>query len=120
MPATWVVLEVIPFLVLAVGVDNIFILVQTLQRMETKLDEKDEDVIGRVTGKVGPSMTLTGLSEVSCFLLGAISNTPAVRAFALFAGVALMIDFLFQMTVFIALLSFDYKRYKVSIPLSPT
>lgn len=31
VPLTLIVIEVIPFLVLAVGVDNIFILVQTLQ-----------------------------------------------------------------------------------------
>lgn len=31
VPLTLIVIEVIPFLVLAVGVDNIFIIVQTLQ-----------------------------------------------------------------------------------------
>ena len=31
VPATLIIIEVIPFLVLAVGVDNIFILVQTFQ-----------------------------------------------------------------------------------------
>ena len=31
VPATLIIIEVIPFLVLAVGVDNIFILVQTYQ-----------------------------------------------------------------------------------------
>ena len=32
VPATLIIFEIIPFLVLAVGVDNIFILVQTYQR----------------------------------------------------------------------------------------
>lgn len=31
VPATLIIIEVVPFLVLAVGVDNIFILVQTYQ-----------------------------------------------------------------------------------------
>lgn len=31
IPLTLIVIEVIPFLVLAIGVDNIFIIVQTLQ-----------------------------------------------------------------------------------------
>ena len=31
VPATLIIIEVVPFLVLAVGVDNIFILVQTFQ-----------------------------------------------------------------------------------------
>ena len=33
VPATLIIIEVVPFLVLAVGVDNIFILVQTFQVM---------------------------------------------------------------------------------------
>lgn len=35
VPLTLIVIEVIPFLVLAVGVDNIFIIVQTLQVWST-------------------------------------------------------------------------------------
>jgi len=35
VPATLIIIEVIPFLVLAVGVDNIFILVQTFQVINT-------------------------------------------------------------------------------------
>ena len=39
IPATLIIIEVVPFLVLAVGVDNIFILVQTFQvRCELLLD----------------------------------------------------------------------------------
>ena len=38
VPATLIIIEVIPFLVLAVGVDNIFILVQAYQvRFQTTL-----------------------------------------------------------------------------------
>lgn len=60
----------IPFLVLAVGVDNIFILVQTHARMELLKGESEEKKIGRVLGKVGPSMLLTSLSEAACFSIG--------------------------------------------------
>lgn len=39
IPLTLIVIEVIPFLVLAVGVDNIFILVQTYQVCLSSLTE---------------------------------------------------------------------------------
>ena len=39
---------------------------------------------------------------------------PAVNAFALYAGMALLMDFLLQMTCFIALLSLDTARQEVS------
>ena len=66
-------LQVIPFLVLAVGVDNIFILVQTHQREPRLPNETYVEHIGRVVSQVGPSMLLTSLSESCCFFLGEYS-----------------------------------------------
>lgn len=110
VPATLIIIEVIPFLVLAVGVDNIFILVQTHQREEKKANESHSEHIGRTLGKVGPSILLTSVSESCCFFLGALSDMPAVRAFALYAGCSLLIDFILQITCFISLLALDTIR----------
>ncbi|XP_045537295.1 NPC intracellular cholesterol transporter 1 isoform X3 [Papilio machaon] len=108
--ATLIIVEVIPFLVLAVGVDNIFILVQTSQREPRRPNETVAEHIGRTLGQVGPSMFLTSVSESVCFFLGALSDMPAVRAFALYAGAALLVDFLLQVTCFVALLAIDTHR----------
>lgn len=72
VPATLIIIEVIPFLVLAVGVDNIFIMVQTYQREPRKAGETHEEHIGRIVGEVGPSMLLSSLSEACCFFLGTL------------------------------------------------
>lgn len=50
IPATLIIIEVIPFLVLAVGVDNIFILVQTHQRDAKRPNETHADHVGRILG----------------------------------------------------------------------
>lgn len=42
---------------------------------------------------------------------------PAVKAFALYAGMALLLDFLLQMTCFIGLFSLDTARQEVSLIL---
>ena len=68
--ATLIIIEVIPFLVLAVGVDNIFILVQTYQREPRRVNETHEEHIGRIVGEVAPSMLLSSISEAFCFFLG--------------------------------------------------
>jgi predicted RND superfamily exporter protein len=70
---------VIPFLVLAVGVDNIFILVQTHQREGRRKDESHEQHVGRTLGRVGPSMLLTSVSEAACFLIGSY-KTPKIHS----------------------------------------
>ena len=40
---------------------------------------------------------------------------PAVRAFALFAGLSLLFDFILQITCFISLMTLDARRQDVSI-----
>lgn len=110
VPATLIIVEVIPFLVLAVGVDNIFIIVQAYQRSKRHELESREQFIGRVVGNVAPSLLLASFSESCCFFLGALSSMPAVHIFALYSGLALLIDFLLQITCFVALLSLDARR----------
>ncbi|XP_045383506.1 NPC intracellular cholesterol transporter 1 isoform X3 [Lemur catta] len=110
IPLTLIVIEVIPFLVLAVGVDNIFILVQTYQRDERLQGETLDQQLGRVLGEVAPSMFLSSFSETVAFFLGALSMMPAVHTFSLFAGLAVFIDFLLQITCFVSLLGLDIKR----------
>ncbi|KAI4483549.1 hypothetical protein M0804_007809 [Polistes exclamans] len=107
---TLLTIEVIPFLVLAVGVDNIFILVQTYQRNRKRPEESIPEHLGRITAMVGPSMLLTSMSELFCFLIGAFSSMPAVNTFAMYASVSILINFLLQITAFISLLSLDAWR----------
>ncbi|XP_072220630.1 NPC intracellular cholesterol transporter 1 [Leuresthes tenuis] len=110
IPLTLIVIEVIPFLVLAVGVDNIFIIVQTYQRDERMPQEELHQQIGRILGEIAPSMFLSSFSETVAFFLGALSNMPAVRTFSLFAGLAVFIDFLLQISCFVSLLGLDARR----------
>ncbi|KAM6178299.1 NPC1-like intracellular cholesterol transporter 1 [Rhynchocyon petersi] len=114
IPSSLVILQVVPFLVLAVGADNIFIFVLEYQRLPRKPGEKREAHIGRALGGVAPSMLLCSLSEAICFFLGALTPMPAVRTFALTSGLAVVFDFLLQMSAFVALLSLDSKRQEAS------
>uniref|UniRef100_A0AAQ5YKR8 SSD domain-containing protein n=1 Tax=Amphiprion ocellaris TaxID=80972 RepID=A0AAQ5YKR8_AMPOC len=110
IPSSLVILQVVPFLVLAVGADNIFIFVLEYQRDVRRPGEKREEQIGRVLGNVAPSMLLCSLSESVCFFLGALSTMPAVKSFALYAALAVLMDFVLQMTAFVALMSLDARR----------
>ncbi|KAM6191355.1 NPC1-like intracellular cholesterol transporter 1 [Sarcoramphus papa] len=114
LPSSLIILEVVPFLVLAVGADNIFIFVQEYQQSQREPGETREQHIGRVLARVAPSMLLCSISEVICFLLGALSSMPAVRTFALTAAVAIAFDFLLQMSGFVALLALDARRQEAA------
>ena len=110
VPATLITLEVIPFLLLAVGVDNIYVMVQTYQNDERMPDETIESQIARVVGKVGPSMLLTGTTQSAALLISALTPMPGVRAFSLYASLAIILNFLMQITCFVVLLTLDAKR----------
>uniref|UniRef100_A0A8C8SDG3 NPC1 like intracellular cholesterol transporter 1 n=1 Tax=Pelusios castaneus TaxID=367368 RepID=A0A8C8SDG3_9SAUR len=114
LPSSLVIIEVVPFLVLAVGADNIFIFVLEYQRSVRELGERREEHIGRVLGSVAPSMLLCSVSEATCFFLGALTRMPAVRTFALNAALAVLFDFLLQMSMFVALVSLDARRQEAS------
>jgi Niemann-Pick C1 protein len=111
--ASLIIIEVVPFLVLAVGVDNLFILVHAYEREERKTPHCDVNtLIGRSLAEVAPSLLLTSSSESAAFLLGAISSMPAVRAFSLYAGVAVFFNFLLQISAFVTVMSLDARRQK--------
>lgn len=110
VPATLIIVEVVPFLVLAVGVDNIFIMVQHYQRDKPSKNESLEMRMGRLGGETIPTMLLSSLSECFCFMLGALSTMPAVRTFSLYAGMAILFDFILQVTCFAPLFTLDVKR----------
>src|ERR1044072_9049249 len=109
---TLIIAEVIPFLVLAVGVDNIFILNHEFERLTLKSfnEESVEERIAKTLGRMGPSILLSALSETIAFGLGGIVTMPAVRNFALYAALAVWVDFSLQVTAFVAFLSLDAKR----------
>lgn len=106
---TLLTMEVIPFLVLAVGVDNMFLIVSTCSRV-SRVNKDISLCIAETMRQIGPSLLLTTISEAACFSIGAISDMPAVKTFALYAMVAIIINFFLQITAFVAFLTMDLKR----------
>ncbi|KAI9840838.1 MAG: hypothetical protein M1838_003885, partial [Thelocarpon superellum] len=108
---TLIIAEVIPFLVLAVGVDNIFLIVHELDRVNvSRPDEVVEERVARALGRMGPSILLSGLTETVAFALGAVVGMPAVRNFAIYAAGAVFINACLQVTMFTAVLTWNQRR----------
>ena len=108
---TLIIAEVIPFLVLAVGVDNIFLIVHEFERVN--VSHPDEDVetrIARALGRMGPSILLSASTETIAFALGAAVGMPAVKNFAVYAAGAVLINALLQVTMFVSVLALNQQR----------
>lgn len=108
--ASLIVMEVVPFLALAIGVDNMFLLAteESLQPRSVPVRE----CVARALVAVGPSITLSTLCEVLAFLTAALTSVPAVRNFALVAAAAITLDFCLQITAFVAILVLDCERMR--------
>ena len=108
---TLIIAEVIPFLVLAVGVDNIFLIVHEFERVNQSFpDEEIDSRIAKALGRMGPSILLSASTETIAFVLGVFVGMPAVRNFAAYAAGAVLINALLQVTMFVAVLALDQKR----------
>ena len=113
---TLIIAEVIPFLVLAVGVDNIFLIVHEFERANYRYpDDEIPFRVGKALGKIGPSILLSATTETIAFALGATVTMPAVRNFAIYAAGAVFINAILQVTMFIAVLAVNERRVELGL-----
>ncbi|PFH56935.1 hypothetical protein XA68_15748 [Ophiocordyceps unilateralis] len=111
LKATLIIVEVIPFIVLAVGVDNIFLIVHELERVNASCpDQMVEERAARALGRMGPSILFSALTETVAFALGAAVGMPAVRNFAAYAAGAVLVNAILQMTMFVSFLALNQMR----------
>ncbi|KAF9359823.1 hypothetical protein BGX34_008114 [Mortierella sp. NVP85] len=104
--------EILPFMIIVVGVENINILVHAV--VETPMDLPVKERVGRGLGTVGVSITLTLVAELGLLAIGAMTTIPAVQEFCTFAIAAVLMDYLLQMTFFITVISIDIRRLELS------
>jgi Niemann-Pick C1 protein len=109
--ATLIIVDVIPFIVLAVGVDNIFLIVHEFERVNiSHPDEMVERRISTALGRMGPSILFSAITETVSFALGAFVGMPAVRNFAIYAAGAVFINAILQVTMFVSFLTLNQIR----------
>ncbi|RCN48704.1 patched family protein [Ancylostoma caninum] len=111
---------VTPFLVLGIGVDDAFILIH---RWKHRSDIQDHSVrLTQVIVDVGPSITITSLTNIIAFGVGFFTPTPQMSLFCLATSVALLIDYIVTYTILapVVYLCSDKKEYQPALPTKPT
>ncbi|XXQ39258.1 SSD domain-containing protein [Plasmodiophora brassicae] len=105
---TLIIGDVIPFIVLAIGVDNVFLIFKAFSTQPKRLAH--EERLANALSAVGPSICLTSACEALAFLLGMFTSMPAVRAFAVYAAVAVICNLVLQVACFSAAIVLDARR----------
>jgi Niemann-Pick C1 protein len=108
---TLIIAEVIPFLVLAVGVDNIFLIVHEFERINlSHPDDEIDERVAKALGRMGPSILLSASTETVAFAMGAFVGMPAVKNFAAYAAGAVFVNAVLQVTMFVSVLALNQRR----------
>ncbi|KAJ3291120.1 hypothetical protein HK104_006324 [Borealophlyctis nickersoniae] len=110
--STLVPWEVLPFLIIAVGVENIFVLTNAV--VMTSLDLPVKERVGLGLAKVGVQMSMSLFGEMFFLLTGSLIGVPALQEFCLFGAVSIVMDYFLQITFFTTILSIDIRRLELS------
>ena len=100
--------HIIPFLVVGIGVDDMFVIVYSIDQTPTDMNPNDRFILGMQ--HAGPSITIASVTGVVAFLLGSTSTYPALKSFCLFAACCLVTLYFSFLTLFAAWFINDLKR----------
>ncbi len=101
---------VLPFLVLGIGLDNMFLIIHELDR--TPLDWPVIQRISHALSQTGPTVTMTSVTNVVAFAVSTLTAFPAIRIFCIYASLCITFAYLFIITFFVAAAKFDADRIK--------
>jgi hypothetical protein len=105
--------QVVPFLVLGLGVDDMFVMAHTFFHTFDEARGKDvkiSEISRRCLEKVGLSMTLTSVTNSAGFFLASIIPIAAMREFSLQVAISVVLDYFVLLLAFSAYLCIDGQR----------
>uniref|UniRef100_A0A3Q3FVG9 Patched 2 n=1 Tax=Labrus bergylta TaxID=56723 RepID=A0A3Q3FVG9_9LABR len=100
--------QVLPFLALGIGVDDMFLLAHSFTEAGTNIPFKERT--GDCLRRTGTSVALTSINNMIAFFMAALVPIPALRAFSLQAAIVVVFNFAMVLLIFPAILSLDLHR----------
>uniref|UniRef100_A0A8V0XQI4 Patched domain-containing protein 3 n=1 Tax=Gallus gallus TaxID=9031 RepID=A0A8V0XQI4_CHICK len=102
-----------PFLILGVGVDDMFIMVSSWEQSSSKADKSDtKSRLAETYSEAALSVTITTLTDVLAFFIGTWTAFPSVRSFCLYTGTAFVFCYVYVITFFGAVIALNHRRVK--------
>ncbi|NWZ07738.1 PTHD3 protein, partial [Agelaius phoeniceus] len=100
-----------PFLILGVGVDDMFIMIASWEQSSRKNEKSSvKSLLAETYAEAALSVTITTLTDVLAFFIGTWTAFPSVRSFCLYTGTAFVFCYVYTMTFFGAVLVLNHKR----------
>uniref|UniRef100_A0AAQ5YDZ5 SSD domain-containing protein n=1 Tax=Amphiprion ocellaris TaxID=80972 RepID=A0AAQ5YDZ5_AMPOC len=103
--------QVLPFLALGIGVDDMFLLAHSFTETGINIPFKVPlNRTGDCLRRTGTSVALTSVNNMIAFFMAALVPIPALRAFSLQAAIVVVFNFAMVLLIFPAILSLDLHR----------
>ncbi|CAD6189578.1 unnamed protein product [Caenorhabditis auriculariae] len=99
---------VMPFIALAIGVDDVYVMLGAWQ--DTKRSLPPEKRMALALSEAGSAISVTSLTSIFSFGIGTYSSTPAIAIFCRFVCVAVMFDWFYQLTFFTGVMALGARR----------
>ncbi|ROT81095.1 hypothetical protein C7M84_000149 [Penaeus vannamei] len=103
--------SILPLLMLGLGVDDMFVIVQCWQNLsheEKRLELKKR--MGCALRHAGVAITVTSLTDFAAFTIGASTVLPALRSFCIYSALGVVALYMLQATFFVAWFALDQTR----------
>ncbi|XP_046427563.1 patched domain-containing protein 3-like isoform X1 [Neodiprion fabricii] len=105
---------ILPFLLLGIGVDDMFVIMQSLENISKV--EKPSDLterIARALQQSGMSITVTSVTNIVAFAIGVTTVMPFLESFCMFATMGILFLYIFEITFFVSCLVYDERRLQL-------
>ena len=102
----------LPFICLGIGIDDMFVIMRCFKNIPEKEKGKNGLVknVGLTMQHAGVSITVTSLTDICAFGVGAITFFPSLQSFCISAALAIAAIYVFQSSWFVACMVLDQRR----------
>ena len=100
--------QILPFILVGIGIDDAFVIASAFDALDPSISIPER--MEKAMQRVGVSITLTKVTSISSFLLGATCVFPSVQWFCAYASCSCFFIWLLHCTTFCALLALDARR----------
>uniref|UniRef100_A0A0N4ZCR7 SSD domain-containing protein n=1 Tax=Parastrongyloides trichosuri TaxID=131310 RepID=A0A0N4ZCR7_PARTI len=89
---------IIPFLIIAIGIDDMFIMNACWDQTDPKLDV--ETRMAEMMEHSAVAISITNITDILSFFIGALSPLPGINLFCIYAATAVIFCYIYQLTFF--------------------
>ncbi|KAI6235773.1 Patched domain-containing protein 3 [Aphelenchoides besseyi] len=93
-----VINTIIPFLIIAIGIDDMFIMNACWDQTDHSLPTQER--MAQMMEKAGVAVSITNITDILSFLIGCITELPGIEVFCLYAFASVAFCYVYQLTYF--------------------